>query len=214
MNTHSYTRPLALALVLAASTSGLAYSQVTEDVTVSATLNNALALSEDTPMDFGTLTFIPGGVANGTVAIAMSSADGSYGGVTLGASATGNILPISGATPGAYSISTGITGFTDVDISFPKAVTTSATLVASGVPGGNGSIIYTVGTPTIVTGSVSTPCADTGSPVATFDCTYQTDGNGDIAFTLGGTLTLADDGTYQSTTTVYTGTMTVSVNFG
>ena len=214
MNTHSYTRPLTLALVLAASTSGLAYAQVTEDVTISATLNNALALSEDTPLDFGTLTLITDSVANGTLSITMAPADGSYGAVTAGNSATGNVLPISGATPGVYSISTGITGFTDVDISFPKAGTTSATLVASGVPGGNGSIIYTVTAPSLTTGTVSTPCADDASPATSFDCTFQTDGNGDIAFALGGTLEFDSDGAYQSTTTVYTGTMTLSINFG
>ncbi|WP_019962324.1 hypothetical protein [Woodsholea maritima] len=208
MDTLSLKRPLGLALVLAASATGVASAQVIENINVSVTLNNALAITENTPLNFGTITMI----SDGTNAPAGSMTPaGAFSNTSTG---TSNMLVLTAGTAGSYTVSTGIPSFTNVTVSWPL---TGGTLSASGVPSTNGSFtVVPSATPVVApgAGSIGT-CTDAGGPPATTrSCTMTTNGTGDVTFALGGTITASSaTANFQATNTVYTGTIALTANF-
>lgn len=206
MDTLSFKRPLGLALVLAASATGVASAQVTENINVSVTLNNALAITENTALNFGTITMISDG--SNAPAGSMTPA-GVFSNTSSG---TSNMLVLTAGTAGSYTVSTGVPSFTNVTVSWPL---TGGTLAASGVPTTNGSFtVVPSATPTASAGTIGT-CSDTGgSPATTRSCTMTTNGTGDVTFALGGTITASSaTSNFQATSTVYSGTIALTANF-
>ena len=202
-NMTSFLRRSGALVVAGAALFGFAgaHAQVTESANVSATLDNALTITENAPVDFGTLTLLLSG-ATETLALAMAADTGTVTG-TASNSDTSTFLQVAAATPGDYSVDTGVPAFTNVTVT----VVDSATLSATGAAPGNGTLAWSAPTVNAVLGSAT--CTGTGP----LSCAAQTDATGVFQFNLGGTITAAADGTYQATGTVYSTTIDLVASF-
>ncbi len=197
------------------TTMGAAHAQVTETFTVSATLNDALALTENTALDFGTLLLSVNRVSGATDsdgnAIAILSPAGIF---SDGSGTNASALSVVAGTPGSYSVDAGVPAFTNVSLTFDD-LSTPVDLDPIGAPPGSPALQLTglaiaASTGTVLAGCTATAVGD-GSA-----CPVQTDAAGIFTFDLGGTVAaVAADApalAYQQTNTVYQGTIDITVS--
>ncbi len=191
---------------------GAAQAQVTETFTVSATLNDALALTENTALDFGTLLISVNRTTGATDgdgdAIGVLSPAGLF---SDGSGTNATALSVVAGTPGSYTIDAGVPAFTNVTIAFPD-LTTPADLNPIGAPPGSPALGLSALSIAASAGTILAGC--TASPVST-SCPVQTDATGLFSFDMGGSVTApAADGAaaFQATNTVYQGTIDITVS--
>ncbi len=195
-------------LALAAGAIGLigsfggAQAQVTESFDTQVIVLENLTITEDTAMDFGsvTLTFDSTNAPTATL-----GADGTFANASSGSSA----MESGGGTPSAGTYTVNGSTSSDIKITFPS----SATLTDS-------TDNFTLST--FVLGSLTSGSFDTTNTAdlsacntaisSGGDCYFTTDSStGDVTFPMGATIAAATSGTYAAGT--YTGSFDLTVEY-
>ncbi len=202
------SRFAAVAAIAAASGFGAtaAQAQATADLNVSATLDNALTITENAPLNFGTIAVVEDSADTVPVGFTLSAL-GAF--VQDSASPTTAAVQLAPGTVGDVSIDTGVPSFINLTVT----VGTSGTLTAAGAPPGTSALTLDIDEATEIVaaaGTITTACTAADPTI----CAVQTDGTGLFRFNVGGSLaetTVAS--ALQATATTYSGTVPITANF-
>jgi len=201
-NLNKITKILGVTFVLVASSNAMA---ATAPSTVTATVQNAFLLGEDTALDFGTVraTADPVGVAN--IATLVLAADGTTSTAAVGNSNMTQLLP---GSVGAFTV-TQAAPFTNLTITFPA----DFTLTATGAPPTSPIFdVLNADWTAIVRGGANDGAvyADAGPGTGNL----QTDNLGSVSFDVG--TSLKTDTAVTTTTYIdapYVGSYTMTVDY-
>jgi hypothetical protein len=173
-----------LTSAVAASIAAFSVSAATFQATLS--VNNAINVTEDVPLDFGVFSGSFSDTATELASITLGPTTG-YGAVSyaVGTSADANLIVVTPGTAGQFSV-TGVPAFAPLTVSVgDDTAGTAGSAMTLGSPASTGDLIVDGWAAEVITGS---------SPGASMDLdttaqTQNADASGNFTFALGATLT-------------------------